>query len=99
LADLVLVLVARVPAPGVPDFQAYEASVLPLLAEFGGELERRLRNRDGTVEMHLLRFASRDGLEHFRRDERRLAAAPLLQRSGATVDLMELLDVTEPGEG
>jgi uncharacterized protein (DUF1330 family) len=93
LADLVLALIARVPAAGVSDFQAYEACVLPILAEYGGALERRLRNADGTTELHVLRFASRDGLDRFRRDERRTAAAPLLQRSGATIELMELLDV------
>jgi len=93
LADLVLALIARVPQAGVSDFQAYEARVLPLLPEYGGTLERRLGNADGTVEMHLLRFASRDGLDRFRQDERRKAAAPLLMKSGATVELLELQDV------
>jgi len=93
LPDLVLALIARVPASGVSDFQAYEAHVLPLLAEYSGTLERRLRNTDGTVEMHVLRFTSRDGLDRFRQDKRRIEAAPLLQRSGATVELMELNDV------
>ncbi len=93
MADLVLALIARVPAAGVSDFQAYEAHVLLLLGERGGTLERRLRNADGRVELHVLRFASRDGLDRFRQDERRAAAAPLLQRSGATVELMELQDV------
>ena len=93
MADLVLALIARVPAAGVADFQAYEARVLPLLPEYGGSLERRLRNADGTVEMHVLRFGSRDGLDQFRQDERRAAAIPLLQRSGAAVELLELHDV------
>lgn len=93
MADLVLALIARVPASGVSDFQAYEARVLPILGEYGGTLERRLRNADGTTEVHVLRFVSRDGLDRFRLDERRAAAAPLLQRSGATVELMELQDV------
>jgi len=93
LTDLVLALIARVPASGVSDFQAYEARVLPILGEYGGTLERRLRNADGTIELHVLRFDSRDVLERFRQDKRRTAAAPLLQRSGATVELMELQDV------
>jgi hypothetical protein len=93
LADLVLALIARVPASGVTDFQEYEARVLPLLAEYDGRLDRRLRNADGTVELHVLRFASRDGLDRFRQDKRRVEAAPLLHRSGATVELMELRDV------
>jgi hypothetical protein len=93
LDGLVLALIARIPLAGVEDFQAYEAHVLPLLAAYGGTLERRLRNADGRIELHVLRFASRDGLDRFRQDERRAAAAPLLQRSGATVELIELRDV------
>jgi hypothetical protein len=93
LADLVLALIARVPASGVSHFQSYEARVLPILAEYGGTLERRLRSADGTTEVHVLRFTSRDGLDRFRQDERRTAAAPLLLRSGASIELMELQDV------
>ncbi len=93
MTDLVLALIARVPASGVSDFQAYEARVLPILGEYGGTLERRLRNADGTIELHVLRFDSRDGLDRFRQDKRRIEAAPLLQRSGATVELLELQDV------
>jgi hypothetical protein len=77
----------------VSDFQAYEARVLPILGEYGGTLERRLRKADGTIELHVLRFDSRDGLERFRQDKRRIEAVPLLLRSGATVELMELQDV------
>ncbi|MGE0699867.1 MAG: hypothetical protein AB7O57_12295 [Hyphomicrobiaceae bacterium] len=95
MAELVLVLCARVPSAGVSDFQAYEARVLPLLAEYGGALERRLRNMDGTVEVHVLRFASRDGLDRFRRDARRTEAAPILERSGASMELIEVEDVAD----
>ena len=51
-------LIARIPAEGVADFTAYEDAVLPLLSEFNGRLERRLRNSDGTIEMHIVGFAS-----------------------------------------
>jgi hypothetical protein len=53
-----LVFIARMPAEGVADFRAYEDAVLPLLPEYNGRLERRLRNADGTVEIHILSFAS-----------------------------------------
>ena len=43
------VLIFRIPTEGVEDFRAYEEAVLPLLPEFNGRLERRLRNPDGTV--------------------------------------------------
>jgi len=90
---LSLVVGARVPAAGVSDFQAYEAAVLPLLTEHGGMLERRLRGRDALVEVHLIRFVSRDGLEAFRHNPRRQEAAPLLARSGAMIDVLEVEDV------
>jgi hypothetical protein len=48
------VLIFRIPTEGVEDFRAYEEAVLPLLPEFNGRLERRLRNPDGTVEMHIV---------------------------------------------
>ena len=88
-----LALLARVPAPGVADFQRYESCVLPLLAEHRGKLERRLRNADGTVELHIVSFESREALQLFRADSRREAAAPLLQRSGAAIELHEMTDV------
>jgi hypothetical protein len=58
-ADLVtFVLIVRIPAEGIELFRAYEDAVLPLLPEFNGHLERRLRNPDGTMEMHIISFAS-----------------------------------------
>ncbi|MGE0765847.1 MAG: hypothetical protein AB7L90_05245 [Hyphomicrobiaceae bacterium] len=90
---LLLTLVARVPPEGVADFRAYEEAVLPLLCKYGGALERRLRNADGTVEIHVVRFAARPDFERFRADPDRLAAAPLLKRSEAVIELMELHDV------
>ena len=49
-ARLTFVLIAHVPSDGVAGYQAYEEAVLPLLSEFGGLLERRLRNSDGTLD-------------------------------------------------
>jgi hypothetical protein len=63
---LTFVLIARIPAEGVADFRAYEDIVLPLLPEFSGRLERRLRNPDGTVEIHILSFASAADRQNYR---------------------------------
>ena len=93
VAALVLALIVRVAPEGVAAFQAYEDAVLPLLRDYGGALERRLRNADGTVEVHIVRFASRANFERFRTDPRRETATPMLQRSGAAVELIELHDV------
>jgi len=70
-ARLTFVLIARVPSDGVASFQAYEDAVLPLLNEFGGLLERRLRNADGTIEVHIVSFDSDQNFQRFRSDPRR----------------------------
>jgi hypothetical protein len=93
-SSLTLALVARIPAEGVPAFREYEDAVLPLLAEFGGRLERRLRNSDGTLEMHLVSFSSEAGFQKYRNDPRRAALAGLLQKSQATLELHSLFDVS-----
>jgi molybdopterin biosynthesis enzyme len=93
MPGLVLASVARVPLDGVAAFQSYETAVLPLLREHAGTRERRLRNSEGTLELHIVRFATREEFEKFRADPRRLTAAPLLAKSGAVVELMELKDV------
>lgn len=91
--DVLLTLIARLPVEGIAVFQQYEAAVLPLLGAHSGVLERRLRNNDGTVEVHIVRFATREAFERFRSDPRRAAAAPLLQQSGASIELLEVRDV------
>jgi hypothetical protein len=88
-----LAIMARVPAAGVVAFQAYEDRVLPVLVEYGGDLQRRMRNNDGTVELHILAFPSAEHLARFRADPRRAEAAPLLAGSGASTELFHLDDV------
>ena len=86
------VLVARIPAAGVAAFAHYEAAVLPLLAEHGGRLERRLRTAAGDVEVHVLVFDSADAFAAYRADPRRAVHAPLLAASGAELELLEMTD-------
>ncbi len=93
MTAVLLAVIARVPEAGVADFQAYEDQVLPLLSEHDGRLDRRLRNSDGTVEVHLVRFASRDAFERYRQDPRRQAASATLHRSQARIEVMQLNDV------
>ena len=90
---LTLVLTARVPVAGVAQFQAYETQVLPLLAVHGGTLERRLRNADGTIEVHIVHFGSAEGLAGFRNDPRRAAASHLSTASGAVTEIFEMQNV------
>ena len=88
------VLIARIPSEGIEDFQAYENAVLPLLSEFNGRLERRLRNPDGTVEVHIVSFASDADFQNYRNDPRRMAQAWLLERSSATLELLPITTVS-----
>lgn len=88
-----LALIARIPAEGIADFRAYEDAVLPLLPEFNGRLERRLRNSDGTMEMHIVSFASEVDFQYYRSDPRRTAQAWLLEKSSATLELLPMANV------
>jgi hypothetical protein len=88
------VLIARIPPEGIADFQAYEAAVLPLLPEFNGRLERRLRNQDGTVEMHIVSFASEADFQNYRNDPRRTAQAGLLKKSSAMLERFAMTNVS-----
>ncbi|KJC49595.1 hypothetical protein [Bradyrhizobium sp. LTSP857] len=87
------VLIARIPTEGVDSFRAYEEAVLPLLPEFNGCLERRLRNPDGTIEMHVVSFASDADFQNYRSDPRRAAQARLLEKSAAKLELLPMTDV------
>ena len=88
------VLIARIPAEGIADFRAYEDAVLPLLPEFNGRLERRLRNQDGTVEMHIVSFASDADFQNYRNDPRRTAQTALLEGSRAVLERLLMTNVT-----
>jgi hypothetical protein len=88
------VLIVRIPTEGIEDFQAYEDAVLPLLPEFNGRLERRLRNQDGTVETHIVSFASDADFQNYRNDPRRAAQAWLLEKSSAKLELLSMANVS-----
>jgi antibiotic biosynthesis monooxygenase (ABM) superfamily enzyme len=88
------VLIVRIPPEGIEDFQAYENAVLPLLSEFNGRLERRLRSPDGTVEMHIVSFASDADFHNYRNDPRRTAQAWLLEKSSAKRESFPMTNVS-----
>ena len=90
---VIFVLTVRMPAEGIEDFRAYEDAVLPLLPEFNGRLERRLRNVDGTIETHIVSFASDADFQNYRNDPRRAAQAWLLENSSAKLELLAMANV------
>ncbi|NIH87820.1 hypothetical protein [Amycolatopsis granulosa] len=87
-------LLARLPEDGAAAFDAYEDSVLPLLSEYGGRLERRVRSLDDRTEAHLVSFPGEQEFAAYRADPRRAASAPLLERSGAVVELLPVREIT-----
>jgi hypothetical protein len=90
---LTIVLIARIPSEGIEAFQAYEDKVLPILNEYGGRLQRRLRNELGTLELHIVSFPSDAAFQKYRGDPRRTAATPLLDSSSARLERLSLRDV------
>ena len=88
-----LCAILRVPAAGLDAFRTYEAAVLPLLREHGGELQRQLRTADGLTEVHIIRFPSTARLDAYRADPRRLAHAGLFDASGAVGEGLMVTDV------
>jgi len=86
------VLIARIPSEGIEDFRAYEDAVLPLLREFNGRLESRLRNPDGTMEVHIVSFDSDADFQNYRNDPRRAAQAWLLEKSSAKLELLPMVN-------
>ena len=88
------VLIVRIPAEGIEDFRACEDAVLPPLPEFGGRLERRLRNPDGTAGMHIVSFPSDADFQNYRSDPRRTAQAWLSERSRATRESLPMANVS-----
>ncbi|MFI6358826.1 hypothetical protein ACIBJF_40930 [Streptomyces sp. NPDC050743] len=86
-------MLARLPEGRLDAFDAYESAVLPLLAEHGGRLERRLRTPDDRVEAHLVSFPGDEDFAAYRADPRRSSATPLLESSGAAIELLAVRDV------
>jgi uncharacterized protein (DUF1330 family) len=86
---MLIAMIADVPPMSVARFQSYEELVLPLLAEHGGRLERRLRSTDETTEIHLVAFESEDGYRAYLDDPARIAARVSLE--GAEVDQRVLI--------
>ena len=85
-------MILRVPLDGVAPFMAYEHAVLPILADHGGVLERRLRSEGGTTEIHLIWFPSAAHFDAYRADLRRTEQAELLTQSGATSEIVRVED-------
>jgi hypothetical protein len=56
-------------------------------------LERRLRNSDSTIEVHIVSFDSDQNFQRFRSDPRRACFAHLIEASAAKNELLAMTDV------
>jgi hypothetical protein len=92
---MLVVAIARIPPEGLADFAAYEDRVLSLLPAHGAELERRLRTRDGTTEIHVIRFPSQDAMKGYLADPLREQHRALLDASGAAMEVLEVDDALQ----
>ena len=91
--ELTFAVIARIPKDGVGFFQIYEDRVLPLLKEHRGVLQRRMRNHDGTVEIHIVSFQTQAALDAYQNDFRRSSQTPMLEKSGAEIEVLSMTDV------
>ena len=92
-SGLLLVAVVEMAGGHAEAGRRYEDSVLALLGRHGGTLERRTRGTDGTTEVHLIRFASRAGLDSFMVDPDRLAHRAAIGDAAPTTRVIEVADV------
>jgi hypothetical protein len=92
---MLLVQIIRVPEAGIDRLRRFESAVLPLLGDHGAQLERRLRSVDGDVEIHVVRFPSREAHARYLADPRRHQNLHLLRESGATAELLEVTDISQ----
>ena len=90
---MLMTAIIRIPKDGLGAFLAYEDQVIPLQAEHGAVLERRVRTPDGTTEVHLVRFPSRAAVDAYMDDARRRDHRHLFDASGAAMEVLVVDDV------
>jgi hypothetical protein len=90
---MLMTAIIRVPKDGLESFRAYEDQVIPLQADHGAVLERRVRTADGTTEVHLVRFPSQAAADAYMADERRHDHRHLFDASGAVMEVLVVDDV------
>jgi len=82
----------------IETFDAYEATVMPLVAEHGGQVIGRYRTADGKTEVHVIGFANRTGRDGYTNDPRRQAAQPLRIKSGVQMQALEMIALGLDGQ-
>lgn len=91
--ELLLVAIVEMAEGHAEAGHRYEDDVLALLPRHGGTVERRLRATDAPTEVHVIRFASRAGLDSFMVDPDRLALRDKLGEAAPTTRVIEVRDL------
>jgi len=92
-AALLLAVVVEMAPDDVAAGHRYEDAVLALLGRHGGTLERRMRSLDASTEVHVIRFASEDGLASFLADPQRLRLRAAVGDSAPTAHVHRVRDL------
>lgn len=71
-------------------FDHYEAQVVPLLAQYGAEMEVKVRSIDRRTEVHILYFPDDAAHRAFLADPTRQAMRPIMDACGATSTVVEV---------
>ena len=93
---LTVVMIADMQPDAALAFRDYEDQVLPLLSRHQGRLERRLRSREGTSEVHVVSFESRAHYDSYISDPERTAHRQLLAGVAVEQRVLEVVDVEVP---
>ncbi len=88
-----MVMIADMLPEAAVAFRDYEDKVLPLLSRHQGRLERRLRSREGTSEVHVVSFESRAHYDFYISDPERMAHRQLLAGVAVEQRVVEVVDV------
>jgi uncharacterized protein (DUF1330 family) len=86
-------------AADIAAFEAYENTVLPLVAHHGGRVEFRVRAVDGSSETHLLQFPDRAAYEAYLADPARQSAQDLWRACGAASTAVEVETIAKTEDG
>lgn len=95
---LTLLAMFELDPEGIALFEEYERLVLPFLAEYGGRLERRMRNPENTMEFHIVWFPSDEAFRAYRDDTRRLSHQPLFEQSKTVASVYPVVDFAGDGD-
>jgi hypothetical protein len=92
-AELLLIAIVEMAPGSAATGHKYEDTVLGLLDQHGGAVERRMRSMDSATEVHIIRFRSRAGYESFMADPDRLEYRDKIGDAAPTTRVLEVREL------